>query len=353
MTERSQSQRAGSNSQQVQIFGNVNMAGVTEERAREISRESFRDLFAQYSQESQRVAFQRVEKLDEEYVKQLAEDGLLEALADPAFQVTLRKAQLGAASTEREADYELLSGLLQDRAARPGSRHVRAGINRAVEIVDQLDDDALTGLSVFSVADTLYAAGNSIATTLDTMDRLLQQVMDGRDLPAGSEWLEHLEILDAVRIDPVQSFVKFDKFWSMKFSSWLSEGVVAGSEEDIRGQSLLEGLGTPKLVIPHELKPGYNMFAADMAIHFLRNPEKADLLEQALAVGRDIYRTDQTDDNLIPPFMDQVRQRPFQQELGEWWGTLTNHFSLTAVGKVLTRANVKNLDKHGMLPVLW
>lgn len=156
-----QGQKAGSGSNQVQVAGDlVIVQGVTEERALQIARDAARDIISEYSAESHQVADERISKFDQAMVRNLSQSDLLGALGDPALQVTLRKAQIGAASTEREADYEILAALIDDRAKRSSDRPVRAGINRAVEVVDQLDDAALGG-----------AYGDASSSTVQTYGR--------------------------------------------------------------------------------------------------------------------------------------------------------------------------------------
>lgn len=355
MSDGSQAQRAGSHSQQIQVAGNLVM-GVTEERAREIAQESYREMSAQISAESHVIASERVEKLDEKFIKQLATDGLLDALGDPAFQVTLRKAQLGAASTERESDYELLASLLHDRAARPTDRPVRAGINRAVEIVDQLDDEALNGLTVFQTVTGLLTANADLDNSLDMMEKVLEQVMSGKELPHGTDWLENLDVLDAIRIDRITSFLEFSTFWSDRHKSMLSAGLLADSEDDARGRAKLAELTAHIAVVPHELKPGYNRFPmeyAEKVVQMMKdegvNPADAD---QVLAIGRDIYGAEQKDEDLLPAFMEQVRMRPNLSTFEKWWGTFEVHFTVTSVGRVVARANARNLDALGIIPPL-
>lgn len=114
MEEVNQLQKAGKDSQQIQI-GNViiNSAGITEERARAVFNEMIPQALANYTEEAQKIATGRVNKLEERIMPQINQvEGLLPAFADPAFQVLLRKAQQKAAITERENDYDLLTELL-------------------------------------------------------------------------------------------------------------------------------------------------------------------------------------------------------------------------------------------------
>lgn len=357
MSDKGQEQKAGPHSRQYQIGGDlVIVEGVTEERAHEISRQNFREMFAQYSQESFEVAAPRVEKLDLKFIQQLAEADLLGVLGDPAFQVTLRKAQLGAASTEREADYDILASLLSDRATRSDSRPIRAGINRAVEVVDQIDDTALAGLTLMSAATQFRPMAGGIDAGLGTMEKLYAQLMEDHPLPTGIEWLEHLEILDVVRIDMVQSFKKFDQLWPERTPGYVATGAQADSEAESAARQELVVHGVPNIVADHELKPGFRRIYApsvDILKTHLRNSGCSDeQVEHATRISCDVFGLDKPDPELTPAFMERVKSHPLHQRLGEWWDGLPYHFTITSVGKVLAKANAHRLDELGMLPPL-
>lgn len=89
-----QLQKAGKDSQQIQI-GNVTInSGITEERARAVFNEMIPQALADYTKEAQKIATERVNKLEEKIMPQIDKvEGLLPAFADPAFQILLRKAQ--------------------------------------------------------------------------------------------------------------------------------------------------------------------------------------------------------------------------------------------------------------------
>lgn len=353
MTESNQHQKAGANSSQYQIAGNlVVYEGVSEERAYEISKKAFRDMYEKYSEESYPTAAGRVEQLDMRYIPRLAGAGRLGALADPAFQVTLRKAQLGAASTERDSDYELLAGLLSDRAERADSRPVRAGINRAVEVVDQIDDESLTGLTVMSLALSVIPTAGGVEGGVEALEKILAPVMEGQPLPAGREWLEHLDILDAVRIDRIQEFKPFKEHWCERTPGYLATGALAGSVEDLEGSREFGDMGLPNMVIDHELKPGYRRIASPTVgvltqwLEAEKVPEH--LHERAQRIASDVYGLGRIDNDLTSGFMERVYASPHQARLGAWWDAFPHHFSLTVVGKVLARANLKHLDSEGI-----
>lgn len=356
MSEISQAQRAGANSIQYQVFGDLH-TGISEERVREIFYENSQEAIAKFSAESLAVANKRVEKFDENAIKKLAKEGLLESLSDPSIQITLRKAQLGAASSEREADYEMLANLLKDRAKFGDNRTERASINRAVEVVDQLDEDALTGLSVFSAIYSLRAQGDSLEVVLDLVDQVVHQILGDKNLPTGRAWIDHLEILDAIRVFPLAGVGSFDAYWSKSYSSWLTSGVPTGSAMDVEGRAALDELDAAQAVIPNVLNPGYTMYCSDIAEAFSTELPKAgwtaENQEKLREIGRVTYGSQNKDDSLVPAFMEMVQARPRLKILSEWWQTIPIAFDITAVGKVLARANVRNSDRLQIVPGIW
>ena len=96
-----------------------------------------------------RIANERVRELENRLIPKMeaVNDGL-KAFADPSFQLLLVDAQKTAAATERSVDYDLLSELLVHRIEKGNDRHVRTGIHRAVEIVEDISNEALLGLTI-------------------------------------------------------------------------------------------------------------------------------------------------------------------------------------------------------------
>lgn len=359
MISKGQAQRAGDNSLQYQVAGDlVLVQGVTEERANEIALQAAHDVMLQYSAESQGIAMERIGKFDMAMIGRLAHAGLLGALADPAMQVTLRKAQLGAASSERDSDYDLLASLLDDRAQRGAERHVRAGINRAVEIVDQIDDEALIGLTLFQAAVQCRGSSPNIEPGLTAMDGLLAELMVGRELPTGVEWIEHLDVLGAIRMERLTSFLTFDQFWRAKTPGYVSVGVEAGSEEEERGRAEMARYGLSLEPVPdHELKPGFRRlpFAMkdDLAKALRAIPDRSEEdVQAAIGVATDIFKMETIDEVAAAEYMRLVMGLPNHARLGQWWDGLTVHFTVTSVGRVLARANAQRLDSAGLMPPL-
>ena len=118
-------QNAGDNSMQVQA-GTVNnyynttttnIIGIDEERARNICKEEYAIAKANWTQEAQGIAQERVIALEDKLIPKMKQhDETLKIFGDPAFQFVLRKAQISAASSGEERDLDMLSELIVHRA---------------------------------------------------------------------------------------------------------------------------------------------------------------------------------------------------------------------------------------------
>lgn len=353
---RKQEQQAGDNSNQWQVTGDVTVIqGISEERAREIARVTASEAVERYATEAQAVAAERIDAFDGAMIERLARINALGYMADPAFLVTVRKAQIGAASTERQDDYDILAALLEDRANRIDERPVRASVNRAVEVVDQLDTDALRGLTVLQAVVSYSPSRGSLDNSLDLLENLLRQLVDG-PLPYGREWMDHLDVLHAARASSSDTFIEFGEFWSSKAPGLISVGLPDGAEEIEHGRDALLALNVRMPVIPHELKPGYVRFPA-VSEEGLRGVlseigVEGDRKEGTVALAKGQFRAFERDLDLIPLYLEKVDLRPTLRAVHEWWAQLPKHLALTPVGSVLAKANANRLDKARLLPPL-
>src|SRR5699024_4872402 len=147
-----------------------------------------------YTQEAREIAKERIDIFANDLIPKLVKNNLLEALKDPSIQILLSEAQKSAASTERIADYELLSELLIHRVKNGLNRNIWACIKRAVKIVDEITDESLLGVTVaYSVLQWIPASGN-LYEGLNTLNTLFGKIIY-EALPKGSEWIEHLDVL--------------------------------------------------------------------------------------------------------------------------------------------------------------
>ena len=234
-----QVQEAGDNSQQLQANNMIVNLGIDEKRAREICQEMILQLKNKYTEEALKVAESRVSEFENKLLSKMkAIDGALEVFADPSFQLLLVEAQKTAASTERPADYDLLSELLVHRFQNGTDRNTRAGITRAVEIVDEISDEALLGLTVFHAVICIEPVTEVIQEGLDILNDLFGKLIYAT-LPNGNKWLDHLDILSTIRINNFVRLPNIEDIYSERFAGYIDIGIKKNSQEHYKAIELL------------------------------------------------------------------------------------------------------------------
>jgi hypothetical protein len=253
-----QIQEAGNNSQQLQSNNMIVNIGIDEKRAREIYHDMTSQTRMEYTKEALEVTNSRVTEFENRlFTKMKAVDGVLEAFADPSFQLLLVEAQKTAASTERPPDYDLLSELLIHRFQKGDNRVIRAGISRAVEIVDKISDDALLGLTIFHSVSYFIPTSGVIQEGLNTLNDLFGKLCYG-NLPLGNEWLDHLDILNSIRLNTFGSMKKLEQYYPEVLSGYIDNGIKKNSDDYSIAVELLKNNGLPQnILIDHELNTEY------------------------------------------------------------------------------------------------
>jgi hypothetical protein len=251
-------QKAGDCSQQLQADVINVYNGITEARAKEINAESLAIAMRDFSYEAEQKVVERVRKLEDRVMPRLYRiEGALQNFADPSFQNFLIKANKAAACTDRELDYDLLSELLIHRIEKKDSRKAQIGLNKAVEIVDQITDEALNGLTVFFVIGQYTPIANTLEKGLSVLNNLYTRLpLSG--LPSGLRWLEDLDILDAVRINSFGELKKLEQFWADIFPGFVTAGIKKDGDKWVEVTNLLKECNLPiNVLTDNVLLEGY------------------------------------------------------------------------------------------------
>lgn len=348
-----QSQRAGENASQIQIHGDfVLHQGITEARAAEISRAVSVQVAEKYTQEAQDIALSRIAALNEKVVSLLAEASRLGSFGDPAFQVALRHAQIGAASSDSEVDYDILAGLLKDHSERAEVRPIRAAIGRAIEVVDQLDATALRALTVHAALEQYSPMSGILSEGLSVLDALHASLAEDQPLPEGGGWIEHLDLLDAVRTQSGATFVKYQDYFPSLVPGYVAMGL-KGESEELEGAIARWDRTFNVKLIPHELKPGYFRFPSSSANGLKAQieavvpaPEVASAIDHVVSEFRI-----EPDLELFAALRQEIRDRTSFGAAADWWDLEKPYFRLTLVGRVLARSNAARLYAGQLPPI--
>ena len=359
--ENKQVQKAGDGSQQFQMVNPTVNIGITEERARAIFTEMNAIARQNYTQDAYKLAIKRVSMFEELLMNKVQQvDGMLEAFRDPSFQFLLVEAQKRAAASDREVDLEMLTELLVHRVEKKDDRKIKASISRAVEIVDQIDDDALCGLTLVYAIKRWVAVSDNISQGLSTMNALFSSLCY-RELPTGFEWVYHLDILDAVRSSSVGTFKKFKEYYPSLFAGYTCAGIKKDSENYSKALEILREANLPAdVLVPHELNDGFMRLnvrdresIANIKRISIHNAQVVGMrkvtMQEVNALNRiwDLYSTDvKIIENVKNAFMEKWDTYETLNLIRTWWEKLPHSFVITPIGKALAHANAQRYNKN-------
>ena len=359
------SQKAGSKS--VQVQADTLIIGIDEKRAREIINELLPIALEDYTNEAKALAKARSERFGEKTIRRMVEEEALTALSDPSFQILLQEAQKSAASTEREPDYDLLSELMIHRFKRGDNRNIRAGVSRAVEIVDQISDEALLALTLqHSLERFVPNSGGDISNGLRIMDDLFGKLLYA-ELPKETEWIDHLDILDAVRVSSFGGMKSLEEYWYTTFDGYLQKGIDVNSENyNIATENLKDNPEIARFLAVNQLDDSFRKIhirskdaIKDLTITKTISSEGGKTMTHTRKVTDDeigilesVYDLyDNTQKMSQEDFVKEIEKYQNLKTLREWWNTMNQQsIQITSVGRVLAQANAQRIDKT--LPAL-
>lgn len=360
-----QSQKAGAGSSQTQIHGDVHQTfqiGPTREEMVVALREEGdrildtirNEVASNYVAEGVALAGERIERFDKKLLDVLTDEGTLQALKDPAFQVVLKKAQMGAATTEREADHELLASLLGERT-RDDDRRVRASIARAVDVVDSLDDSALQGLTILFYLWDFRPGANAMDAGLDSYSRSLGEI--GCDiLPKGDGWLDHIDILGLAWVDRsgAQTLKPFEEKLARTVPGYTCRGVAEDLKQSMEDR--FREAGVAMSLRPHELKPGfYRLPFSDLeSLDGLlkRSPLDGAQRQTVLDIATSEFGLDEHDPSVLDNFRQALDERPELAVCRAWWNQIPHPPIRTSIGTAIAYSNAARLTSLTNAPPL-
>ena len=355
MFDKGQSQSAGDNSFQLQSGTTNIMVGVDEKRVREICQEFKEYALKEIANEALAIANERIERLEAKLVPRIAsqKDGI-HALSDPEIFALLKRIQISATETERDSDYEMLSELLCHRIRNKNNLMNKAAINKAVAIVNQVDDSALSALTIFYFAERFIPCSGSIKDGLSTLDSIFSKLLYN-DLPANKEWIDHLELLDAVRQNSFGGLKKLQDYYAEKMDGYWSGGLRTDSTDFLQVQQMIQDNNLPQyFLIPHELDPEcvrVPVVQKNEIKNFKftkltpKGIETTPFTENQIKCVQSIYeisiKENSAKEKRKQLFYSTLESYPSIKKVIDWWNQINVNIRLTAAGRVLAHANAQ------------
>lgn len=357
-----QSQEAGSYSTQMQattIVNNYNTVGVTEQQVKDICERQFQIAMQNWTAVANEIASRRIEDFESKLIPKFrAQDKTFSAFADPSFQILIRKAQISAACSESESNHDLLADLILQRIEHPHDRRGNLGIDKAIEIANQVEFTPLVALSLVIAITRFSPISSTINGALSVLEELYGKILGEIILPTGEEWLEHLDLLSTIRMGTqgFNSFKKLEEFLPERLNEYFTVGLKEDSEELLTLKTDFNKVGLPNsCFVPHGFKLGYVMLnpiarQTDVCIMVtfhgvlvkmqLNNSQKK-IIEKAVKTmcGLDLNEVAKES------FMEKWNQHSTLRKVSAWWNALPVHFNPTSVGVALANAYI-----HGKMP---
>ena len=354
-----QVQTSGDNSQQTQIGTQINYYGISEERVRTIYQELAKVTLQSYAEEAYLKINKRLKNFQNYIIQKFYElKESRSAFADPSLQILLRKAQVTAAGTDNEDEYAFLAELLIYNIQKNNDRKNRAAIDKAIEIIDKIEAQALCALTVaFAIPKYRPYTGDCLIG-LKSIDSLFNKLMY-MDLPDTEYWLEHLEILNVVGLQRFISMKKFIELYTEMFQGYICVGIKNNSNEYDKAIKILEKSNmSTDFLIENKCFPGYSRLNL-LDISFLDkltctigndirylNKEEKDCIKS-------IFKFYSHDENMLKEvknnFINLLKGFDNINKVSAWWDSIPYAFSITHIGKILAYINARRCNS--LLPV--
>lgn len=265
-------------------------------------------------------------------------EGALDKFKDPKFEFLLCDAQVAAAKTDRHDDLCLLSELLACHVSRGEDKKINAGISHAIKVVDEIDNDALCALTIVC-AFQFYSPVSSITKEgLNTLNDLFGKLMYMK-LPSGMDWMDHLDLLGAIRMSSL-GLKKSKTFLCSKFQEYSCAGIRKGSDELKKAYEILDKNNiSNSVIIENECIEGY------MRLDIFDIDNVKPQYKEAILQIKDLYTKDNSiiktaNDNFMKIWDSYENLR----QVKDWWDTIPYAFNVSYVGRVLAQTNAKRID---------
>lgn len=356
--ENKMTQRAGDNCNQIQANNVFFNQGIEEKRAREIFKEMFEQTRENLSQEARTIANTRVTEFENDLIARMQKvEGAINAFADPSFQMLLTSAHKTAIVTDKNEDYQILSELLLHRIKKGNDRNATVGIRKAIEIVNEIPDEALLGLTVFYAIEKIVPCSGNIIEGLDVLNELFEKIIID-ELPKGIEWIEQLDILDAIRINKQSSFLKLEDFYKKRLEGYCCIGIKKDTDNYTKAIEVLKQKRLDGFLIEHELNPNYlrlsfpNNNSIESYVGMIwgfdgkeLKIERNKLKKEEKETLHKVYNMYEKDSVLFNQvynkFVEEIRKRDNLNKIKIWLESIPCAFDITSIGKVLAHANAQ------------
>ena len=252
-------------------------------------------------------------------------------LIDPKFQFMIRDANISAAKSSRQEDLEMLTQLLVCHIEKGSDLKKDTGINKAIQIVNEVDYDALCGLTCVATLLGISPSVPSVNEGLRILDELYSKLLF-TELPKGDNWIDHLDVLGAIGIR-TGNFYKLKRILSDNYDGYVCVGIKNDSEEYEKAKEILTKHNVNiNCLVPNECLSGYLRLGC---------ARKDDVRPELMPIF-DLYSNDKILlEQTQSTFMEKWDSFNNLKKIREWFEEIPLWFRITSVGFALAQTNAK------------
>lgn len=349
LSKKNQTQTAGDNAVQTQIENQTNNSstqvfnyGASPSEVVSIATNVFNSMYAitakNYAEIATATVNDRIEKFGYELFPRLEKvEGALAKFKDPKFEFLLRDAQVSAAKTDRQEDLGMLSELLACHVLKGENKKIDAGISHAIKIVDEIDNDALCALTIVCAFQFYSPVSGIIKDGLKTLNELFGKLLY-LPLPKGMDWLDHLDILGALRISSLK-LRNPKKFLCSKYGEYACTGLKKGSNEYNQACILLnDNKISQSVLVDNDCLNDY------VRLNIVNVNDIKPQYQECIKNIREMYTKDNTLINEVQNnFINLWDSYDNLKVIRNWLDTIPKGFEISYVGRVLAQTNAKRI----------
>jgi hypothetical protein len=341
ISRKNQEQIAGDNSTQNQVVGTQNNTYVTvagtsipdvTEFTTTVSKQVTQQALSLCTQVAYDVALKRMQEFESVWIPRVEHmEKAIDNFADPKFQFMLRDANITAAKSSRKEDLDMLSELLACHIEKGRDIKIDAGINKAINIVNDVDIDTLCALTIIVTILNVNPASGIIKAGLKDLNDLYAKLLKF-DLPNDSAWVDNALITGIINLLPGK-FYNIEKLMTEILNGYICAGIEINSENYDKAIKILYTNGySESALVENELLNGYYRLKTS-SLSILK-PELKPIIE---LYSKDVNLLNQVG----VKFMEIWNSYEILNKIRVWFENLDVYFRINTIGRVLAQTNAK------------
>lgn len=341
ISRKNQEQVAGDNSTQNQVVGTQNNTYVTINGisvpdvatfTTTISTQVIQQALSLCTQVAYDIARKKMNDFESVWLPRVEQmEKVIDNFAEPKFQFMLRDANITAAKSSRQEDLNILSELLACHIEKGNDIKIDAGINRAINIVNEVDLDTLCALTVIETILDIIPNPGSLTKGLEILNDLYKRLLI-TCLPTNNAWIDNALIVGAINMLSGK-FYNIEKLMSERLDGYICTGIKKDTEPYFKALEILHANNySDSVFVENELLSDY--YRLDFSTLSKVETELKSIIE--------LYSKDSA-------LIKQVKTKFIEMwdsyeslcKVRLWFESINAYFHINMIGKVLAQTNAK------------